>query len=145
LTDLTTTVTLNPATEIGWWFSLGTSSSRGWRVIADPTSFYGSVSFSTMLPSGDACNPSGSSRIYVIDLGTGQSQLVSGSTVLGYSTAVTGTVTDLRFYSVNDSSGNATRRLIVCSDTGVCRSPELAPPVAASLRRLNWRELPLAD
>ncbi len=145
LTDLTVPVTLNPATEIGWWFDLGTSSSRGWRVIADPTSFYGSVSFSAMLPNGDACNPSGSSRVYVIDLGSGQSQLVSGSTVLSYSTAVSGSVTDLRFYSVNDGSGNATRRLIVCSDTGVCKSPDLAPTTSQSLRRLNWRELPLAD
>jgi type IV pilus assembly protein PilY1 len=145
LTDITTAVTLNTATEIGWWFDLGTSASRGWRVITEPTSFYGTVSFAAMLPNGDACNPSGSSRVYVIDLGSGQSQVVSGSTVLGYSTAVSGSVTDLRFYSVNDSSGNGTRRLIVCSDTGVCASPELTPTATPGLRRLNWRELPLAD
>jgi type IV pilus assembly protein PilY1 len=145
LTDLTAPVTINSRTEIGWWFDLGTSSGRGWRVITDPTSFFGSVSFASLLPTGDACNPSGSSRVYVIDLGTGQSELLSGTTVLSYSTAVSGSVTDLRFYSVNDTSGNATRRLIVCSDTGVCRSPDLAPNAAQSLRRLNWRELPLAD
>jgi type IV pilus assembly protein PilY1 len=145
LTDLTAPVTLNAATEVGWWFNLGASGSRGWRVITDPTSFYGSVSFAAMLPTIDPCNPLGSSRVYVIDLGTGKSQLVSGTTVMSYSTAVAGSVTDLRFYSVNDSTGNASRRLIVCSDTGVCKSPDLAAPAAQSLRRLNWREVPLAD
>jgi type IV pilus assembly protein PilY1 len=145
LTDLTSPITLNPATQIGWWFDLGTSAGQGWRVITDPASFYGSVSFAAMLPTGDPCNPLGKSRVYVIDLGTGQSQLVSGTTTLGYTEAVDGSVTDLRFYSVNDGNGNATRRLIVCSDTGVCKSPDLAPPAAQTLRRLNWRELPLAD
>jgi hypothetical protein len=33
----------------------------------------------------------------------------------------------------------------VCSDTGVCASPELTPTATPGLRRLNWRELPLAD
>jgi type IV pilus assembly protein PilY1 len=139
LTDLKTPITLNLASEIGWWFDLGADAGLGWRVLLDPVSFYGTVAFATMLPSlADACAPSGKSRIYSIDLGTGQTQLADNSTY--NSSLVAGVVTDLRYFSVNGE-----RRLYVGGDTGEIGSPDLKPGAAKGARRLNWRELLLAD
>jgi type IV pilus assembly protein PilY1 len=91
LTDLTTAVTLNLNTEVGWWFEFsGTTSSPGWRVLSEPTSFNGVVAFSAMQPTGDACNPSGTSRVFAIDLGNGKSRLLSGSTSLPYVDSIPG-------------------------------------------------------
>jgi type IV pilus assembly protein PilY1 len=142
LTDLTQRVTLNLATEIGWWYDIGSSAGRGWRVLSDPTSFYGVVAFPAMLPSPDVCNPSGTGRVYAIDLGTGQSAITnaSGQPTSYFDPPNSGTVTDLRFYSVD-----GTPRLITCNDKGTCDVPPTSKPGGLGLRRLNWRELPLAD
>jgi type IV pilus assembly protein PilY1 len=142
LTDLTKKVTLDLATEIGWWFDLGKDAGLGWRVLNDPTSFYGTVTFSSMLPSvSDACNPSGQSRIYSIDLGTGKTKLLTPSgQPLAFSTVVSGVITDLRHYNVDGKE-----RLIGCGDTGGCKRIKKEEPAAQGLRRLNWRELQLAD
>ena len=111
------------------------------RVISDASSFYGVVTWAAMLPNTDACNPSGISRVYSVDVGTGESQLLdaTGATI-AYSTELSGVVIEHRTYSVN-----GTPRLIVGNDLGASRSLNrraLPPP---GLRRLNWRELPLAD
>ena len=37
------------------------------------------------------------------------------------------------------------RALIRCSNNGGCDSPATESPTPPGLRRLNWRELPLAD
>jgi type IV pilus assembly protein PilY1 len=142
LTDLTKKVTLDLSTEIGWWFDLGKDAGLGWRVLNEPTSFYGTVTFATMLPTvSDACNPSGKSRIYSIDLGTGKSKLLSPSgDPIPFSTEVAGVVTDLRHYNVDGQE-----RLIGCGDTGGCKRIIKEEPTAQGLRRLNWRELQLAD
>jgi type IV pilus assembly protein PilY1 len=142
LTDLTTKITLDLATQIGWWFDLGTSAGLGWRVLSDPTNYYSEVSFTTMLPSvSDACSPSGTSRVYSIDLGTGQSRLVdSTGAVVAYASPLPGVITNNLDLSVDKK-----RVKVVCSDNGGCKKVDTKPldPLAAS--RLNWRELPLAD
>lgn len=148
LTDLTKTVTLNTATQIGWYVDLGVSGGgQGWRVISDPSSFYGSVEFTTMLPSGEACNPTGTSRVYAIDLGTGQSALVAndGVTPIAYSSALAGAATEQRSYAVNDGTTTPKRRYVACSSSGGCTVIKTKQPTALGLRRLNWRELPLAN
>ncbi len=147
LTDLTQAITLNTTTQIGWYVELGTSSGQGWRMISDPTSYYGSVEFTTMLPNGDACNPSGSSRVYAIELGTGQSSLVGSDDVtpIPYSTALVGVATEQRSYAVDDGTGNRKRRYVACSSNGGCAVIKTKQPSALGLRRLNWRELPLAN
>jgi type IV pilus assembly protein PilY1 len=142
LTDLTQKITLDFATEIGWFVDLGVvAGGAGWRVISDSTSFLGTVAFTAMVPSTDsACEPSGTSRVYAIDLGTGASKLKSGTTVVPYLSTLPGVVTDLRFYSVAGKP-----RLLAGTDTGATGAMpgEWTPTV--TLRRLNWREVPLAD
>jgi type IV pilus assembly protein PilY1 len=142
LTDLTLPVTLNLSTDRGWWIDLGTSAAGpGWRVITDASSFYGVVTFAAMVPSGSVCNPSGTSRVYSIDAGSGQSQLLaSDGSVISYSTALAGVVNEHRTLSVN-----GTGRLFASNDNGETRVLKRKPPANAGLRRLNWRELPLAD
>ena len=98
-----------------------------------------------MVPSGDACSPSGKSRLYSVDLGTGQSRLLNpdGSRA-AYLTPVAGVITDLRETSVN-ANGRATRRLVVGDDQGNVTNPKSDDITPAGIRRLNWRELLLAD
>jgi type IV pilus assembly protein PilY1 len=141
LTDITVKTTLNLTSEIGWWFDLGASAGLGWRVLQDPSSFYGEVSFSTMLPSiADACSPSGKGRVYTIDLGTGKSTLVSATgTTVAYYDNFSGSVTDLSNYSVGGK-----RKIYLCTDTGECRTPPTEALAAKPARRMNWRELLLA-
>ncbi len=147
LNDLTQTVTLNKDTEIGWYVDLGVSGAgQGWRVISDPSSFYGSVEFTTTLPGGDACNPTGTSRVYSINLGTGQSDLLAadGTTTIAYSSAVDGVATEQRSYGVEDN-GKFKRVLVVGNSKGGAKGVSTKQPMALGLRRLNWRELPLAN
>ena len=141
-TNLTAPVVVNPATQMGWWVDLGLAAAgNGWRVISEPSSFYGVVTFVAMLPNGDACNPSGTSRVYSVDVGTGESQLLdSTGATIAYSTALPGVVIEHRTYSVN-----GTPRLIVGNDAGRSTSLLRRTPTGLGLRRLNWRELPLAD
>ena len=141
-TDLTLPVTVPPATKIGWWLDLGTAAvGTGWRVITDASSFYGIVTFVSMLPNADACNPSGISRVYSIDVGTGESQLIdtAGATI-AYSTVLSGVVIEHRTYSVA-----GVPRLIAGNDAGASASLRRRGTAGLGLRRLNWRELPLAD
>jgi type IV pilus assembly protein PilY1 len=142
LTDITARTTLNLATEIGWWFDLGASAGLGWRVLQDPSSFYGEVSFPTMLPSiADECSPSGKGRIYTIDLGTGQSTLVNASgTTMAYYNVASGSVTDLANYSVGGK-----RKIYYSTDGGNSGRVDAKPPTPQAPRRMNWRELLLAD
>ena len=139
LTDLSQKVTLDLTTQIGWYVDLGQlGSGPGWRIITDATSFYGIVSFAAMAPSSsNACEPSGMSRIYAIDLGTGQSRLAANATYLD---TTLGVVTDLRFYSV---AGKA--RLLVGTDLGNRSSPPVTVSTSSGVRRLNWREVPLTQ
>jgi type IV pilus assembly protein PilY1 len=141
-TDLLDGISYDLDTQIGWYVELGTGGGAGlgWRVVNDPSSAFGIVVFASTLPSGDACNPTGSTRIYAIDFGTGKSVLTSGATYINYSTALASVVTDLRFFSVN-----GVPRLIAGSDTGELGSIPGAFGTRGGVRRLNWRELPTAN
>jgi type IV pilus assembly protein PilY1 len=142
LTDLKTPVVLNLATEIGWWVDLGATAGLGWRVISDPSSFYGEVSFSTMVPTiADECSPAGIGRIYTIDLGTGKTKLLNDSgAAITYAEGFDGAVTDLRNLSVGGK-----RVLVYGTDQGKKGKIKLEPPTPIPAKRLNWRELLLAD
>jgi type IV pilus assembly protein PilY1 len=141
-TNLLDDTAYNTTTQIGWYIELGTSGvgSLGWRIVSDPSSAFGIVVFASTLPSGDACNPTGSSRIYAVSLGTGNSVLTSGVDFINYSTALTGVVTDLRFFTVN-----GVPRLIAGSDSGELQAPPGTFGSVGTIRRLNWRELPVAN
>jgi len=138
LTDLTQPIVLNLATEMGWYLDVGTTASPGWRVVTDSSSFLGSVIFSSLLPSvagsNAACNTSGQSNVYVIDLGSGQSQLPNNVAYM----ATPAVVTDLRVLSPGD--------LYVGSDDGKVSPPQSLPKLnMPGYTRLNWREIPVKN
>jgi type IV pilus assembly protein PilY1 len=142
-TNLLDGITYNVGTQAGWYIELGTGgpSSLGWRVVNDPSAAYGIVTFSSTLPSGDACNPAGSTRIYAVDFGSGRSVLTApDDSYINYSTAMPSVVTDLRFFAVDGIA-----RLIAGSDTGQLGSLRGRFGGAGGIRRLNWRELPTAN
>jgi type IV pilus assembly protein PilY1 len=141
LTNLTQPIVLDLASQIGWWVDLGTATGgSGWRVITDSTAFLGTVAFAAMVPSGDVCSPSGLNRVFAIDVGSGQSRLMAGESILPFNDSLPGVITDLRFYSVDGKP-----RLIGGTDTGGTDRFEGNWTQGTGVRRLNWRELPLAD
>ncbi len=142
-TNLLDGITYNVGTQAGWYIELGTggAGSLGWRVVADPSSAYGIVTFASTLPSGDACNPAGSTRIYAVDFGTGRSVLTApDDSYINYSTAMDSVVTDLRFFAVDGIA-----RLIAGNDSGQLGSLRGVYGNAGGVRRLNWRELPTTN
>ena len=95
----------DPATQMGWFEQLGSGAGGiGWRVTSDSATLLGSVAFAATLPNGSVCNPSGSSHIYARDFATAGSTVQSsgpGSIVPAVYVTMSGTVTDLRYLSVN--------------------------------------------
>jgi len=71
------------------------------------------------------------------------------SPAAAYFTDITGVVTDLRFFTVSppaDTPGvPAVPRLIAGSDKGELKSVPGIFTQPGTLRRLNWRELPVAN
>lgn len=140
-----TGVTINPDTQMGWFEDLGQSASgRGWRVVSDSDTFFGTVNFAAIMPDGGVCDPSGNSRIYGRDYATAittltttnaQNQVVDTAYV-----AMTGTVTDVRTVSV---AGKAV--LIAGTNLGDVKKVDTKAGAGMPLRRLNWRELQTVD
>ena len=141
-TDLTSPVVVDTTSKAGWWFNLGLATAgNGWRVITESSAFHGVVSFVAMLPNTSPCNPSGISRVFSVDVVSGQSQLTNSSgTTIAYNEALSGVVIEHRTYSVEGKP-----RLLACNDLGTCTGLRRRESGAFGLRRLNWRELPLAD
>ena len=147
LTDLNTKISLNLSTQLGWYVDLGASAAGpGWRVLSDPTSFYGTVAFAATSPSStDACAPNGTSRIYAIDLGSGYCGLTGGGTTC-YVSKTDGVVIDLTFYSVNI---NGVGKSVLLAGKDNCTGNNCQPvekvdtrkPANLGLQRLNWREI----
>ena len=128
--------TVVPTESLGWYLDLGTEGGIGLRMVASPTAFNGIVAFSSLLTSGDACSPSGQSRIYAIDFNTGRTALADGAAFVQSTTAIT----DLKFVSVD-----GTVRLISGDVRGNLDKIGFTPPAGTTLRLLNWREVPTAD
>ncbi|MGJ3699450.1 hypothetical protein [Variovorax sp. AFSI2.2] len=118
---------------------LGTDSSSGiaWRMITSPTTTSGVVAFASTLTTADACSPSCTSRVYVVNFGTGQSALENSAAYISVSYAVT----DLRF----TSSSNDGTTLSVGSSTGTVENLKVSLSSSLSLRLLNWREVPVVE
>ena len=136
----------NPSTQMGWYEDLGTGvNGIGWRVTTDSTTLLGSVAFAATLPNGSVCNPSGSSNIYARDYATAVTTVMtSGNGTFAPAPTVfvtiSGTVTDLRYLSVNGKSA-----LISGTDLGGVNKVNISPPQNPGLRRLNWRELQIVE
>lgn len=126
----------------GWYVNLGVegtgTNAVNWRVISPYTAFSSSVAFSTTLPTGDACNPSGKSRVYAMDFGSGRTKLVDANgNNLSY-ISVEGVVTDLNFIRV----GGKTRLIYGTSKGDAGKAPgDFDERVLRKL--LNWREISL--
>ncbi|XAH23331.1 PilC/PilY family type IV pilus protein [Xylophilus sp. GW821-FHT01B05] len=137
LTNLTLPATFS-STSMGWYVDLGVDSSTGtaWRVIVNPTAGSGLVAFAATLTTPDACSPSGTSRLYVLNFGTGQSSLLNNVAYIPY----TGAITDMAFVSAN-----GTTRLVVGLNDGSVLSPSITPSASVSLHLLNWREIPTVN
>lgn len=131
-------------TQMGWYVELGTAaSSLGWRVLLDPSVADGVVTFAASLPNGDACNPSGTSRLYALDLGQGISRLLDSSGArLPYITE-SGVITDNR--SFVDTTSNKVKQVCAKDNGETCEPPTDPKQVVRKLRRLNWREVPVVQ
>jgi type IV pilus assembly protein PilY1 len=152
-TDLSNGVNMTAATTMGWYLDLGQANGNtgpAWRVILDSTVLLGQVGFAPMLPNGDACSPSGTSRIYGVEFGTGKSILLdAGNATIAYNNSLTGVVTDLRFFSVSpdagQSGGAGKSALVGGTDKGGLDNIKKRQLPGAGLRRLNWREVPTTN
>ena len=138
LTNLTTGVTL-PNTSKGWYLDLGadTSSSVTWRMTLNPLAFNGVVSFAPLLTIGDACSPSGISRFYAIDFGTGKSALTPDGQAFVESNSA---ITDLAVVGVDGKT-----RWLTGNVLGEVKKQGVKDPGGLGLRLLNWREVPTVD
>jgi type IV pilus assembly protein PilY1 len=149
--DLSTKLVLDLRSHAGWYLDLGVSSGGpGWRVLSDPTSYYGTVTFAATAPSSgnaNACSPNGNSRLYAVDLGSGKCAL-EGSGASCYVSPPEGIIIDTEVVGDPPCTTDACkkdkknkRRVVYGTDRGVRDSNELSTPTALGLQRLNWREI----
>ncbi|AMM24849.1 hypothetical protein AX767_11140 [Variovorax sp. PAMC 28711] len=138
LTDLTKVATL-PSESLGWYIDLGKDGTTGigWRMVSAATSASGVVAFASTLTTTDACSPSGTSRLYAVNFGTGQSALENNAAYIPYTA---GAITDLSFVTTN-----GTMRLVAGLDNGKVLSPPITPSASVGMRLLNWREIPTVN
>ncbi len=134
-TDTTAGVTVDNVTKVGWVLNLG----NGWRNVSDSTTFYGTVSFSSVLPNSNACSGATTTRLYSLDFDNGKSELLSGTTVLSFLTAEAG-ITDIQ-----NLSASGQRQLVLGLDNSKVLKVSTTPPTPLPLRRLNWREVPVPN
>lgn len=125
--------------KLGWYVDLGVDSTSNiaWRLVSNPVAYNGTVAFAPLLTNGNACSPSGQSRIYALNIGTGKSILAPGSLAFVSSTNA---ITDLAFVSVNGIT-----RLLSGDNTGGLQNVPISPLSSASARLLNWREVPTVN
>lgn len=125
-----------PSNSMGWYLDLGKDSGIGLRLVNNPVAFDGIVAFASLLTTGDACSPGGTSRIYAIDFSNGSSALVPAGDFVNFTTSIT----DLRFISVDGKA-----RLVAGDVKGTLKNIGFRPPTSVGLRLLNWREVPTVD
>lgn len=134
VTDPAAGATLS-ASSRGWYTDLGSSGGVALRIASDIETFNGIIAFSSLLTTGDACSPAGTSRVYVLDFGTGKTVLTSKLAYVPFTNAVT----DLKFITANGSP-----QLIVGDTTGAITKIDADLTSGTTLRLLNWREIPTA-
>ncbi|MGJ7509492.1 PilC/PilY family type IV pilus protein [Variovorax sp. GT1P44] len=137
VTDVLSGVSL-PATSLGWYLDLGVDTTTGiaWRVVNNSTTFSGIVSFAPLLTTGDACSPSGQSRLYALNFATGQSVLTNSTAYVSYPNALT----DIKFLGVD-----GTARLVTGDVKANLKKVDFTLPAGQGIRLLNWREVPTVD
>lgn len=138
-TDLTVGIGSAPAQPMGWYHDLGAASTGGIadRINVMPTVNNGVVGVAVNRPNGDACSPSGTSYVFGVSFGTGQSVLTSAGNVIATTTMATGVVSDIAFKNVGGRV-----RLYTGRSTGAVTNLPGTFSGAGTLKRLNWREVP---
>ena len=134
ITNIAAGATLSSSSP-GWYTDLDTSNGVGARVVLNPAAYNGSVAFSSLLTNADACSPSGSSQLYLIDFATGQTAFANGAAVVQYTSAIV----DQKF-TIRDGKV----RLTVGSPPDLKQFDPKAP-LGSTLRMTNWREIPTVD
>jgi type IV pilus assembly protein PilY1 len=145
VSDVTQGITL-ATTSKGWYYDMGIASSIGWRLVVNPLAYNGIVSFSPLLTSGGACNPTGQSEVFAVNYATAKSVIQASptsTTIVAY-VNIAGSVTSEKVFL-----NNGTAQLIVGSSSS--GSGAGITPITAALsstpesRLLNWREIPTAQ
>jgi len=138
-TDLATGIGSSPAQPMGWYHDLGAASTGGIadRINVMPTVNNGVVGVAVNRPNGDACSPSGTSYVFGVSFGTGQSVLTSNGNVIATTATVSGVVSDIAFKNVGGRV-----RLYTGRSTGAVTNLPGTFSGAGTLKRLNWREVP---
>ncbi len=134
-TDPVAVVTVDNVTKVGWYIDLGS----GWRSVSDSAPFFGKVSFASTLPNSSACSTASSTRLYSVDFDNGKSELLSGATAVAYINAESG-ITDIQ-----NLSASGQRQLTLGLDNKKIVRVNTAPLAPLPLRRINWREIPVAN
>ena len=146
---LTSGIGSSPSSAFGWYFDLssttvrvgGTTRTVAERINIDADANYGIVAFAANMPNGDACNPSGTGRVFAVRFATGKSVLTNtAGTLIASANNSTGTVTDLLIQRVNGRI-----RLNVGDSSGAAGNVPGDMSSGLGLSRLNWREIPSQD
>ncbi|MFO1277726.1 MAG: PilC/PilY family type IV pilus protein [Sphaerotilus natans] len=138
-TDLLSGIGSAPTQPMGWYFDLGSGSTGvAERVTIAPTVTQGLVGVALNLPGGDACTPSGTSRVLAVSFADGRSMLTDSSgNAVALSASSDGLASDITFKNI----GGKVRLVAGRSGGGVSNQPGTFGR-AGTLRRLNWREVP---
>jgi type IV pilus assembly protein PilY1 len=149
-----------PAT--GWFINQGTNAGGlAWRSVIRPNASYPGLAIFTsiLLTNSDVCLPSGQSRIYALKFANGQSELFDRDpngtdarnavrqAYLGIDGIVTGTFVLGRSNGTGNTTGNGPAEPIFIGqrNTGDGFQFQVNKSARPGLRRMNWREIPVAD
>jgi type IV pilus assembly protein PilY1 len=139
--DLVKGIGSAPASALGWYFDLSSEDGIAERIDVQSVANNGVVAFAANLPTGAACKPDGSGRIFTTTFATGKTVLVGDDGVTPVaSVSSKRVVRDLAIQRVNgrlqlyggDSGGNVVKVPAALSGGG-------------TLRQLGWREVKTAE
>jgi len=140
-TSLLTGIGSAPANPMGWFHDLrrAPGSNVAERVNVDLTANAGVVAVGVNLPLPEPCEPGGTGRVLAFSLAAGRSVIVD-ATGLVESFVAGGFLTDVAILGVG-----GTTRLYAGTRRGEMRNAPWDLGGALEVRRMNWREVPVAN
>jgi type IV pilus assembly protein PilY1 len=140
-TSLLTGIGSAPANPMGWFHDLrrAPGSNVAERVNVDMTANAGVVAVGVNLPLPEPCEPGGTGRVLAFSLASGRSVIVD-ATGLVESFSAGGFLTDVAILGVG-----GTTRLYAGTRRGEMRNAPWDLGGALNIRRMNWREVPVAN
>jgi type IV pilus assembly protein PilY1 len=141
----TTGIGSAPTKTGGWYIDLTAStgtSDASERVNITPTVNNGVLGVGVNKPDANPCSPSGSSYLMALSFSTGKSALVNSTgTVIAKTPSVADSiVTDLTFKNIGGRI-----KLVTGGSDGSVSSVAGNYGGSGSLKRLNWRQVPVSD